>query len=91
MYNLEKIEEWRFFDLKNPREKHFYFAFNEQALEKEKGMFKKIKEQVKKAGQSDSISVSYNITATTYETNFAYVVSHTNFIQGEKIVDKSSE
>jgi len=91
MYNLEKNEEKRFFDLKNPREKHFYFAFNEQALEKEKGMFKKIKEQVKKAGQSDSISVSYNITATTYETNFAYVVTHTNFIQGEKIVDKSSE
>ena len=70
--------------MENIREKHFYFALNQHALEKEKGMLKKIKEQVKKAGQSGQTSVSYDITATTYEENFAYVVSHTNFIQGEK-------
>jgi len=80
-YNLEKNEENPFYDLKNVREKHFYFAFNKQALEKEKNMFKKIKEQVKKSGQSDLTSVSYDITSTTYETNFAYVVLYTNFIQ----------
>ena len=91
IYNLEKNEENHFFDLELPREKHFYFALREEALEKEKGLFKKIKKQVKKAGQSESVSVSYDITSTTYETNFAYVVSHTNFIQGEKIVDNGSE
>ena len=81
MYDLEKNEEKCFFNLESPREKHFYFAFNEQTLEKEKNMLKKISKQVKKAGQSDLTSVSYDITATTYETNFAYVVLHTNFIQ----------
>ena len=91
IYNLEKNEEKPFFDLENSREKHFYFAFSKHALEKEKGMLKKIKEQVKKAAESDSISVSYDITATTYEENFAYVISHTNFIQGEKIVDNPPE
>ena len=81
IYDLEKNEEKCFFNLESPREKYFYFAFNEQTLEKEKNMLKKISKQVKKAGQSDLTSVSYDITATTYETNFAYVVLHTNFIQ----------
>jgi len=81
IYDLEKNEEKCFFNLESPREKCFYFAFNEQTLEKEKNMLKKISKQVKKAGQSDLTSVSYDITATTYETNFAYVVLHTNFIQ----------
>ena len=84
IYNLEKNEEKPFFDIQNCREKHFYFAFGEQVLKEEKGMLKKIKKQVKKAGQSDSISVSYDITSTTYETDYAYVTSHTNFIQDEK-------
>ena len=83
-YNLDKNQEKPYFLMENIREKHFYFALNQQTLEKEKGMLKKIKEQVKKAGQSGQTSVSYDITATTYEENFAYVVSHTNFIQGEK-------
>jgi len=83
-YNLDKNQEKPYFLMENIREKHFYFALNQQTLENEKGMLKKIKEQVKKAGQSGQTSVSYDITATTYEENFAYVVSHTNFIQGEK-------
>tara|TARA_Y100000593_G_C4248060_1_gene305711 strand:- start:78 stop:908 length:831 start_codon:yes stop_codon:yes gene_type:complete len=81
VYNMEKSEESVFFDLENTREKHFYFALNHQTLEKEKNMLKKIKEQVKKSRQSDLTSVSYDITSTTYETNFAYVVLYTNFIQ----------
>ena len=62
-------------------EKQFYFAFNEDTLEKEKDLLNKISGYVEKAGQSDLTSVSYDITATTYETDFAYIISHTNFIQ----------
>tara|TARA_R100000008_G_scaffold29396_1_gene16210 strand:+ start:5576 stop:6406 length:831 start_codon:yes stop_codon:yes gene_type:complete len=81
IYDLNEEKERCFFDLKNIREKHFYFAFKEDTLQKEKNMFKKIREQVKKAGQPELTSVSYDITSTTYENNFAYVASYTNFIQ----------
>ena len=81
IYNMEEQDEKYFFNIENIREKQFYFAFNEDTLEKEKDLLNKISGYVEKAGQSDLTSVSYDITATTYETDFAYIISHTNFIQ----------
>ena len=91
IYDTEKSEEKYFYDIENIREKHFYFAFNEETLNKEKKLLNKISKQIENAGQSEHTTVSYDITATTYEKNFAYIEAHTNFIQGEKIVDKSPE
>ena len=53
-------------------------------LKGEANLLNKISEKMKKAGQSEFTDISYNITATTYEENFAYIEAHTNFIQGEK-------
>jgi len=91
IYNFEEEKEKYFYDIAHVREKHFYFAFNEETLNKEKNLLSKISEQIKSAGQPEFTAVSYDITATTYEENFAYIEAHTNFIQGEKVVDKSSE
>ena len=91
VYNSEEGSEKYFYDIENIREKHFYFAFSEEALNEEKNLLNKISKQIKNAGQSEHTTVSYDITATTYEENFAHVEAHTNFIQGEKTVDKSSE
>ena len=91
IYDINEEIEKYFFNFENPREKHFYFALNEETINEEKNLLNKIKEQVKKAGQPSFTAVSYDITATTYEENFAYIEAHTNFIQGEKVVDKDSE
>ena len=91
IYDISEGTERYFFDIENVREKHFYFAFHEQALSEEKDLLNKISEQIKKAGQPEFTTVSYDITATTYEKNFAYVEIYTNFIQGEKIVDNGPE
>jgi len=91
IFCMETGKEKYFFDLDYLREKQFYFAFGEETLNKEKNLLNKISTQVKNAGQSEFTSVSYDITATTYEENFTYVEAYTNFIQGEKIVDNSSE
>tara|TARA_Y100000034_G_scaffold135546_1_gene207936 strand:+ start:1377 stop:2228 length:852 start_codon:yes stop_codon:yes gene_type:complete len=91
LYDMEKGEEKYFFDIENIREKNFYFAFNENVLKGEANLLNKISEKMKKAGQSEFTDISYNITATTYEENFAYIEAHTNFIQGEKILDNSPE
>ena len=91
LYKIEEEEEKYFFDVENIREKNFYFAFNEDTLKNELNLLNKIGEKMKKAGQSEFTDVSYNITATTYEKSFAYIEAHTNFVQGEKIVDNNSE
>ena len=67
--------------IKNIKEKHFYFALTEEALNKEKNLLNKISKQVKKAGHPETTMALYDITSTTYETNFAYIVAYTNFIQ----------
>jgi hypothetical protein len=84
VYNFEEEAEKYFYDIVHVREKHFYFAFNDETLNKEKNLLNKISGQIKNAGQSEYTAVSYDITATTYEENFAYIEAHTNFIQGEK-------
>jgi hypothetical protein len=84
IFCMETGKEKYFFDLDYLREKQFYFAFGEETLNKEKNLLNKISTQIKNAGQSEFTSVSYDITATTYEENFTYVEAYTNFIQGEK-------
>ena len=81
IYNFEDGAEKYFYDITNPREKYFYFAFNEETLNKEKNLLSKISEQIKNAGQEGFTTVSYGITSTEYENSYVYLVSHTNFIQ----------
>lgn len=81
IYDIENDVEKCFFELENIREKHFYFALNEKTLNKEKNLLNKISKQVKKAGQLGTTMALYDITSTTYETNFAYIATYTNFIQ----------
>jgi hypothetical protein len=81
IYDLDKEIENYFFTINNIREKHFYFALNKKTLDEEKNLLNKIGEQVEKAGQSENTTVSYDIIATTYDENYAYIEAYTNFIQ----------
>jgi len=91
VYDMDEQVEKYFYDIENTREKHFYFAFNESTLDENKDLLNNISKQIKNARQAESIVVSYDITATTYEKNFAYIEAYTNFVQGEKIVDNGPE
>ena len=91
LYDMEKEEEKYFFDIENIREKNFYFAFNKETLNNEYNLLNKISEKIKNSRQSEFTDVSYNITETTYEQNFAYIEAYTNFVQGEKMVDNAPE
>tara|TARA_R100001594_G_scaffold149559_1_gene207725 strand:+ start:525 stop:1340 length:816 start_codon:yes stop_codon:yes gene_type:complete len=80
-YDSDSGEEKYFFDLKNIREKNFYYTFSETMLAEEKNLLNKIAEQIKNAGQDDLTTVSYSITSTEYENSYVYLVAHTNFVQ----------
>jgi len=78
-------EEKLFYDIDFPREKVYYYAINQEQLEKDGSLFKKIKQQVKKQAEEEKLKVSYGVFSTDYEQNYAYCITSASFIQEQKI------
>ena len=81
IFDLSTEEEKVFFDLKDIREKEFYFAISESALKTDSKLNKKILDLVKKQA-SDDLFVSYGIYSTKYDKNYAYSTSRSSSVQG---------
>ena len=77
-------EEKLFYDIDFPREKVYYYAINQEQLEKDGSLFKKIKQQVKKQTEENNLKVSYGVFSTDYEQNYAYCTTSASFIQEQK-------
>ena len=78
--DISTEEEKNYFDLKNTREKEYYFAISEGALKTDTKLNKKILDLVKDQ-KSDDLFVSYGIYSTKYDRSFAYSVSRSSFVQ----------
>lgn len=79
-------EEKMFYNLEAPREKMYYYAINEEQLENDGGLYKKITNQVKDKVEDERMKVSYGIYATDYEENYAYSVACASLIQEQNIL-----
>jgi len=79
-FELENNQENMFFSLDEVKEKRYYYAINKSTLESEKGLHKKILNQLKEK-QTQNVGVSYSIYETDYETNFGFVVEYSSQIQ----------
>ena len=79
-FELENNQENMFFSLDETKEKRYYYAINKSTLESEKGLHKKILNQLKEK-QIEGVGVSYSIYETSYETNFGFVVEYSSEIQ----------
>ena len=75
IYDLKNNTENLFFSMTNIGHKHIYYAINEDSLKTDNKLFKAIKD---KAAEDRS---SYEIHATKYLENYAYLVLHSSFIQ----------
>jgi len=87
LLDMKKLEENWLFDLDAERELCYYMCINEERLEKEAGLHKKIVDILKKKPRNAFRKISYAI----YETNlpdFGFCVAHTNAIQQQKTLDK---
>jgi len=80
MMNIETGKENMFFPLDRARETRYYYGIPEENLRKEKLLHRKIVKQVKDKA-TESNKVSYGIYSTTYKDEFAYVLSHSSFVQ----------
>ena len=78
--NPKTGEENLFFPLDKTRETRYYYGIPEEKMTKEKGLHRKIVNQVKNKATEDR-KVSYGIYPTSYEQEYAYILSHSSFIQ----------
>ena len=77
----EKKEEKLFFPLDNPSDLCYYYGINEQKLQTDGTLLKKIRKQVKAKSQLAGASCSYSIHSTSYEDDMVYVGTWTSQVQ----------
>lgn len=83
MLNPTTLEEKWFFNLDNEREICYYLCINENKLENDGGLHKKIIEKLKNKPRNAFRKISYAIYDTEYE-DFGFCVAYTNAIQNYK-------
>jgi len=78
--NLKNLEENWFFQLDIDRELCYYMCINEERLEKEGTLHRRLVDMLKKKTSNAFRKISYAIYETPHQ-DFGYVVAHTNAIQ----------
>ena len=81
MVNLEDGSENLFFPLQYPREKVYYYAINKNRLNTDKGLHRKIMQQIKSKINSKDIEVTYGIYSTDYDNDYVYSIANASFVQ----------
>ena len=84
--NTESLSEKWLFNLDIPRETCYYICINQDRLEKESGLHKRIVDLLKEKPRNAFRKVSYGIWETHLQ-DFGFCVAHTNAIQ-ENTLDK---
>ena len=79
-YDVNLDIENVFYPIKNCDSKIYNFYINEETLENDKTLHKKIKEKIKNKN-IDNTKCSYTIRGTNAEQSFCYVVAYSKFIQ----------
>jgi hypothetical protein len=86
--NVKNLEEMWLFDLDSPRELCYYLAINNERLETEGGLHRKIVAMLKDKPRNAYRKISYAIYETPYN-DFGFCVAHTNVVQkNQKTLDK---
>ena len=79
--DFEKKEEKLFFPLDKPSDLCYYYGINEEKLETDGSLLKKIRNQVKAKSQSTGASCAYSVHPTSYEGDMGYVACWTSQVQ----------
>jgi hypothetical protein len=87
--DIETLQEKWFFDLDMPRELCYYICINDDRLNSEGGLHKKLVDMLKEKPKNAFRKISYAIYGTEHP-DFGFCVAHTNVVQGQKTLDSSS-
>ena len=78
--DIEKNEEKWFYSLRSPRDVVYYYGINEEDLNTDNTLFKKITSYIK--GMAiDKVNISYGVYQTSYEQKYCYCIKHSSVVQ----------
>ncbi|MBL19096.1 MAG: hypothetical protein CMC82_04625 [Flavobacteriaceae bacterium] len=83
MLDMKKLNEMWLFDLDMERELCYYMCINDERLENEVGLHKKLVDILKSKPRNAFRKISYSIYETQLQ-DFGFVVAHTNATQSNK-------
>ena len=81
MLDMESLEEKWLFELDTPRDLCYYLCINDDKLETEKGLHKRIVNILKEKPRNAFRKISYAIYGTDLKDDFGFCVAHTNVVQ----------
>ena len=89
MLDIENLEEKWLFNLDKSRELCYYICINEERMETEGGLHKKLVDMLKEKPKNAYKKISYAIYETEHN-DFGFCVAHTNVVQEQKTLDSLS-
>lgn len=81
MLDPSTLEEKWFFELDTPRDICYYICINQEKLEQDGTLHRRLVKLLKEKPRNAFRRVSYAIYETPYENDFGFCVAHTNVIQ----------
>ena len=85
--NPKNLEEKWFFGLDTPRDVCYYICINQETLETDGTLHRRLVDILKNKPRTTFQRVSYAIYETPHNNDFGFCVAHTNVIQKQKTLD----
>jgi hypothetical protein len=87
--SVDKLSENWYYKLEEDRDVCYYLCIAANRLETDGKLHSKVVESLKKKPRNAFKNVTYAIYESPYESDFGFCVAHTNFIQGQKLLDST--
>ncbi len=87
--SVDKLTESWYYKLEEDRDVAYYLCIATNRLETDGKLHSRVVESLKKKPRNAFKNVTYAIYESPYETDFGFCVAHTNFIQGQIILDST--
>ena len=87
--SVDKLSESWYYKLQEDRDVCYYLCIAGKRLETDGKLHSKVVQSLKSKPRNAFKNVTYGIYESPYESDFGFCVAHTNFIQGQKILDST--
>jgi len=78
LVDFSENQEKLFFSLDNVSEKCYYYAINQETLETDGKLLRRLTESIAKNTNEEDINTSFEIYSTTYKENYGYILANTS-------------
>jgi len=85
--SVDKLTENWYYKLDEDRDVAYYLCIANERLETDGKLHSRVVESLKNKPRNAFKNVTYGIYESPYETDFGFCVAHTNFVQGQKLLD----